>query len=317
LEQPGVAPPAVLPSEIQRIMLQGFMGNKEIAERLLAVEPAAWPTLPPPAALLLADALTRRGDLRSAARVYTQVLEQAGDQAAWVESARSGLGWIAVAQGDHDAIGRYFGLDDGRAPPHLGRVLLALTDAADAKPGAPAVLEQLAQDASLGPLLQDVAKLGVGYAHLWAGDYVRAQDAFRRFGGDLRFTDDAEYGAAWSRFQAGDEALARAALSQLAERPATGSRRRPSRALVELEPSAVLRAGVAGYRTLHVATDETWLSEMLDVDGPRLARAALKLVDRSVASRPAAGGGEAQSPAHTDEPGVARAPAPRNPAGPQ
>src|SRR5262245_28482067 len=317
-ESPSESPPAaptVLPPELPRILLQGFMGKQDVVERLLALDPKDWPTLPPPGALILADALTRRGDVRNAARVYTQVLQQAGDQPAWANSARSALGWIALAQGDPDGIRRYFGPENGTGPNSLARVLLALTDAADARPGAPAALEGLALDASLGTVMQDVARLGVGYAYFWAGDYVRSENAFAHVGAEGRFADDAEYGAAWSRFRAGDEARARASLAQVAARSTTGSRRRPSHKLVELQPSAVLRAGLQGYRTLHVATDEMWLADMLDVDGPRLARAALKLVDRSARARPSAATGAEATRAEVSQPGVSPTSAPRPTAG--
>jgi hypothetical protein len=104
-------------------------------------------------------------------------------------------------------------------------------------------------------------------------------------------------------------------LAQLAERSASGDHRRPSRKLVELQPSAVLRAGLQGYRTLHVATNEMWLAEMLDVDGPRLARAALKLVGRSTRPKPAAAVDEAASRGDALQPGVARPSAARQPTG--
>src|SRR5262249_46094476 len=190
----------------------------------------------------------------------------------------------------------------------------------------PAALEGLALDASLGTVMQDVARLGVGYAYFWAGDYVRSENAFAHVGAEGRFADDAEYGAAWSRFRAGDEARARTSLAQVAARPrtplaraapapTTGGRPRPSHKLVELQPSAVLRAGLQGYRTLHVATDEMWLADMLDVDGHRLARAALKLVDRSARAKPSAATGAEATRAEASQPRVSPPSAPRPAAG--
>src|SRR5262249_58096469 len=93
---------------------------------------------------------------------------------------------------------------------------------------------------------------------------------------------------AGSPLRAGGGAGARPSPARAAARSTPGARRRPSHKLVELQPSAVLRAGLQGYRTLHVATDEMWLADMLDVDGHRLARAALKLVDRSARAEPSA-----------------------------
>jgi hypothetical protein len=57
--------------------------------------------------------------------------------------------------------------------------------------------------------------------------------------------------------------------------------------LVELEPRAVLRSGVGRYRDLHVATDEAWLADMVDLDGIRLGRAALRLLEPADAGVPA------------------------------
>src|SRR5262249_61627519 len=120
---------------------------------------------------------------------------------------------------------------------------------------------------------------------------------------------------AGSPLRAGGGAGARPSPARAAARSTPGARRRPSHKLVELQPSAVLRAGLQGYRTLHVATDEIWLADMLDVDGHRLARAALKLVDRSARAKPSAATGAEATRAEASQPRVSPPSAPRPAAG--
>jgi hypothetical protein len=255
------------------------MDDQQIVEQLLRLEPDRWATLPPPHALILADALTRRGDVGGAARLYRQVRKNAAPQSAWDEAARSGLGWIAFARGDLAGVRQHFAAGESDASRPLARVLVALLDAADRRPGAAAALERLGDDPVLHPQLREVARLGTGYAHFWAEDYGRATEALAKVG-EGRLADDAAYGIGWARHVAGDDEGAQAALEPLASRRSGTSRGGVSHRLIRLEAPAVLRVGLRRYRELHIATDEAWLAEMLDGDGAKLARAALRLLAR-------------------------------------
>jgi len=289
--------------------LREYMGDEQVAGDAMRVDPRLWPTLSPPAALVLADALTRKGRLRQASRVYRQVLRQAGDQPAWADAARSGLGWIAMAQGDLEDVRQYLGDGGTEGSRGRGTVLLALLDAAEARPGAAAALERLGRDADVNPQLREVARLGVGYANFWAADYDAARRSFAVVR-DGRFADDARYGAAWSSHVAGDEDTARAELQDQVVRGSRPTRRRISKRLIRLEPRAVLRAGLWRYGDVHAGTDEAWLAEMLDADGSQLARAALRMITReaSTAVEPREVGTSAVGPAvRSPEPGGALA----------
>src|SRR5581483_1515345 len=316
-EDPRPPKPAfVVPAAPAQLLggLQVAMDDPQIVDQMLRIDPRTWRTLPPAGSIVLADALVRRGEVLKAKRLYRQVLAQTTDEdVAWQMGARSGLGWIAVSQGDLDGVRRYFPDDAGdeRAGAPLARVLVALVDAADGRAGAPDRLAALSRDPDVGPQLRDVAALGVVYAHLWARDAGRARRAFEDVR-DGRFADDAAYGAAWSRHVAGDDARATAALRELSGQTPTAPRRRLSAQLVRLEPAAVLRAGLQRYRQLHVGTEEAWLAEMLDGDGAQLARAALRIISRpasAVSSEPdrgaragerAAPGRQASAVAHQD-----------------
>jgi hypothetical protein len=285
--RPPATVPTAFPPEQLMHHLQDAMDDQETRQRLLAVDPALWSRLPPPAVLILADSFTRSGQVRKASRLYAQVLKQAEPQQVWAQAARSGLAWTAVARGDLEGVRRHFAEGSDGRTSNLSRVLVALLEAAAARTGAAETLARLAHDTSLDPTLREVATLGVGYAHLWAERYDAASSSFGAVP-DGRFSDDAAYGAAWARHVAGDDDAARAALETLAQTAPT-RHRRLSRRLIRLEPAAVLRAGLQRYRELHVATDEAWLAEMLDGDGAQLARAALRLIYPRPVAEPSVG----------------------------
>jgi hypothetical protein len=272
--KPASVPATLPPSNILH-GLQNAMDDPQVVDDALRAAARPGAEMPAPAVLIIADALVRRGDLRRARRLYALVAKAPGDQGVWADAARLGLGWVAISRGHVDEARRYLG---GQAGPTAGlsRVLTALLDAAQSRPGAPEALAELARDASLSPQLREAARLGTGYAYFWARDYAQAEVAFRRV---VRppLADDAAYAAAWTSHVAGDDAAARPALTALAgdADPSTGP---VSRRLVRLEPPAVLRAGLGRNPALHVATDDTWVADMLDGDGRQLARAALRLL---------------------------------------
>jgi hypothetical protein len=254
------------------------MDDPQIVQQLLAVDPSRWNELPAPAQLILADTLTRRGRIASARTLYERLATEGNDDSPWRQGARAGLGWIALVQNDREGVRQIYGSDADRgvATP-VARVLLALLDAGDARAGAAAELERLSVAADVPPLLREVAGVGVAYAQLWARNYGAARRAFDRVTAE-RFADDAAYGAAWCRHLDGDDDGARAALRAVAGRAHAGTHRRAALRLVQLEPNAVLRSGLARFRDWHVATGDAWLADTIDLDGVRLARAALRLL---------------------------------------
>jgi hypothetical protein len=294
--------------------LAAAMDDPQIAQQLLAVDPSRWETLPAPARLILADLLTRRGKLESARRLYGGLVTEGSEDSPWRQGARAGLGWIALVQNDRDGIRSYLASDaDGAPRSALVRVLLALLDAGDARAGAAAELERLSTAADVPPLLRDVARIAIGYAHLWAGDRAAARRAFARIT-DGRFADDARYATAWSRHLDGDDDGAREALRAVAAEPSRGPRRRAKRSLIALQPRAVIGSGIVSSRDLHAATDEGWLGRAMDLDGVRLAHAALRLLASADAIPAAAATSGEVAAAHDPARASATVATPRAPA---
>jgi hypothetical protein len=261
------------------VLLHSVMDDPQIERQVLAVDPSQWTRLPEPGVLIVADVLVRRGRLAAARQLYEHLLARSAEGSTWQQGARVGLGWIALVQNDPEGVRRYLGADgEHESQTPIARVLLALLDAGDARPGAAEQLERLSVAADVPPLLREVARIGIGYAYLWAEEHGAARRAFERVT-DGRLADDAAYAAAWSRHLDGDDDGARAALQELAARPGDGARRRARRGSVRLEPRAVLNTGFARSKDLHVVSNEGWLGNAIDMDGVRLARAALRILE--------------------------------------
>jgi len=244
---------------------------------LLEIEHQGKVTLPAPVLLLLADAETRRGDWYEARRLFAKVVgSNPSDE--WGNFGRAGLGWMALVRGDLDAAHDYYA--QGGATGDLGRVLLALTDAAEGDAAAAETLRRLAAEV-VDPDLREVARIGWGYAFYWNGNFRAAMSAFATVR-DGPFADDAEYAGALARWQLGDRAPALAIWDALAARRGEdASPRWIVRGLLRLEPRYVFQAGLQRYRKLPPGPHDAQLVAMLDNDGAMMASSALKLFDPS------------------------------------
>jgi len=239
-------------------------------------------SLPTPALLALADAYARDGRPRRARRVLTDLLARTPppNLAAWAEH---GLGWIALASGDSAGARLHYGrLAAGGVEAALGTLVVALLDGIDGRVDqAATVLDRIAVAADTPWQLRPAALLGAAYAHYWAKDYgpaaVRFASVAEQFPGSP-LSDDARYAAAWTRLQAGDrEAIA--ALQRVAAEPSSGrAKARVGPGLVRLAPATLLRSGARQYRRAPLLQPVEQLVALLDVDGPALARAALRQI---------------------------------------
>jgi hypothetical protein len=131
--------------------------------------------------------------------------------------------------------------------------------------------------------LRDAAMLGQAYAHYWAGNHDAAAGAFRTMAvtnPTSPLVDDAQYGDARARWEAGDRAGAVEVLRRLAGARPDGTRPRQSiAALLSLEPRAVMRATFQRYRRLPLRPPGDQVVPLLDGDGKALARAALRRIE--------------------------------------
>jgi hypothetical protein len=257
---------------------------------LVALGGQATPALPPLILLALGDAQLRAMRLHGAEESFTYVLAQGASEpyAGW---ARLGLAWAALARRDHEgARARFATLAESESSAALlGEFALGFIEAADERPTAFERFAHLATDERAPPLMQQAARLGAAYAHYWSGAYGEASDLLAALAeGDpaSALADDARYGAAWARWHAGDHTGAASALRELAagqRETSSGDRRRPSRILANLEPQALLQAGVERYRRAPFAPPESLVALIVNGDGVALARAALR---RGIDARP-------------------------------
>jgi len=237
--------------------------------------------LPPVVLIAMADARLRSGQRRQAARLFEEVLAREPGEP-WVGWAKLGLGWNALLGGDPDGARPWLEEVGSAGTPTSGlaRLLVALIDASDGKAVGLKTFDEVARDPQSSPVLRDVSRLGIAYARYWDGDYGGAAAAFERAttSSTPELVDDARYGAAWSRIRAGDRAAGEEALRALA----AGARTRGSaisEALVNLDQRALLRAGFERYRRGPVRAPEDQIAQLLDSDGARMAREALRHLD--------------------------------------
>jgi hypothetical protein len=156
--------------------------------------------------------------------------------------------------------------------------MLAVLDAAAGRRGGATVLAELAVDPGTPPSLRPLAALAAGYAWRWTGRHRQALGAFERaaqVASGTGLVDDAQYAAALTRLRLGERETALAELETLADAPRRGGRGARSRSLVRLEAGAVLGAGARTYAG-SVLEPEARLAGLLDLDGPTLARVALR-----------------------------------------
>lgn len=250
--------------------------------------------LPPVALLALADSRLRSGNRRAAARLFEQVLAR-GPGEPWAGWAELGLGWIALAEDDSvRARQRFERVAAGSAPSRgVASLAIGLIDLDDGMTEAAMErLDGLANDSEAPPSLRQAAALGVAYTWYWAGGYREAVDAFGRAslvvpGG--RLWDDGRYGAAIARWHAGEREPALVELRALGRMPSPAA---PDDGFateaLDLEPGAVIRAGLARYRRLPFRTPEDQVVSLLDRDGPALAREELRRRGEEVETPPPA-----------------------------
>lgn len=234
--------------------------------------------------LALGESALRSRRYASATRWFDQVIDREPGEP-WMGWARVGLGWIALAQEDYSGARQQFALvaDTSTAVnAGLGRYVVALLDAVNDQPDAPAQFEAVADDEALSPEIRRAARLARGYALYWQGDYSQAAVVLDQATTAVdvgTLWDDARYAGAWARLRAGDRPAAQAALTSLANGP--GRRQPVANALVNLEPQAVMRAAFERYRRAPMGPPESHVAIMLDGNGYALAAAALRGFGRS------------------------------------
>jgi hypothetical protein len=295
--------PAMEPSPLDAktgLLIARYVDNPVGNRRALqALERQGLERLPVGVVLVVADAYMRSGNNPAAIRAFLAVLDREAPRPLST-IAQLGIGWAVLAEGDLSTA-RAFLLDGLAAEtteggqtgpsavqrivpglPNLARLGVALLDAYDGSGIAAAtVLDHLAVAPGTEAVLRPVARLGSAYARYWAGAYSGAAIAF-----DLAAfeypqaptADDARYAAAWSRWRGGerDRALEDLHAQARGERSSGG---RASKDLVDLDPYDVLVGGLRADRH-PLGTPAQRLAGALDLDGVRLARAALRRIER-------------------------------------
>lgn len=241
-----------------------------------------------------------RGRFAAAERFFGAALAADGD-GPWRGPAESGLGWAALGRGDFAAARRHYAAS--ARTDATTAIVAALLAAADGDASAPAELAGLASTAVGG--LGDLARLALGYAHLWTGAAAEAEAAFATVASPT-LLDDATYARARLQRRRGDVDEARTTLAALAALAPPDATERPSRALLELTPGAVLRAGLRRTRGRAILSEREQLAVVLDGDGATLARAAAQRLGepeprpRALGGAPAGESGGAPLPAPPD-----------------
>lgn len=234
--------------------------------------------LPPVVLIAMADARLRSGQRRRAAHLFEELLAREPGEP-WVSWAKLALGWNALLGGDPDGARPWLEevASAGTPTSGLSGLLVALIDASDGKPVGVKTFDDVARDPQSSPALRAVSRLGGAYARYWDGEYRAAIGAFDQAAASAipELVDDAKYGAAWSRIRAGDRANGEEALRALAA-GAKAHGPAVSEALVNLDQRALLRAGFERYRRGPVRAPEDQITQLLDGDGARMAREALR-----------------------------------------
>ncbi len=277
-------------------------------------------TLPALHLLALGEA-SLRGRRYAAARQQFDAALARGLGEPWEGWARVGLAWIALAREAYPEARRQFAVvaaSPTSPSAGLARYGVALLDAAAEQPGTAVAFEAVAADAQAAPDLRRAARLGLAYAFYWQEAYARAAEAFDAVAADGEvgmLWDDARYGAAWARLRAGERDAAAAALAHLATGDPRRGRAAP-RALVNLEPQAILRAGFERYRRGPLDAPEAHLARVLDGDGSALAAAALRGLETDPERMPRAPLTHVRARLSNEQTGDAAARAPERPSKP-
>jgi hypothetical protein len=239
-----------------------------------------------------ADALLRGGRPRAAARAFRDVFVNA-QGTEWGTMAELGLAWSVATSGDLElarALAEDAHAAAGPAAETTGIILALLHAQAGDGRAAMTLLDRAAAASNAGH--ESVLALARAYVLFWSGDHPGAAAAFDGVVGSSgagSLADDARYGAAWSRFKAGEREPAIAALEALMlAAPAGFDFRAVPQRLVELDPRAVVADGTRRYRRGGRLPPGAELARLLDGDGFSRAHSALRLLDPARFGRPLA-----------------------------
>jgi tetratricopeptide (TPR) repeat protein len=272
------APPAPEMSAAQQAIVDYLRDPNSNGRRLLDVaRQETTGEVSPVHEIFIGDAASRAGLYRTAAIWFADARDRSV-QPSVTGAAEFGLAWSALGRGafaearDHFAAAA--AADAGLQP--TSDFASAMLAAADETADARSLLANVAATAT-DPSLREASPLLAAYSLYWSGDMLGAAAAFMSFSianPDSRFTDDALYAAAVAKQQAGRTSEAREELEALAgDGHARG--RVPTR-LMELDPRAVLREGMRRDRDRPTRLAQRRVTDLLDGDGVRLARAALE-----------------------------------------
>jgi hypothetical protein len=258
---------------------------------LVQIARAQAPTLAVDRVLALGDALLRTGEPGIAGRLFRNVLARDVGPVphAW---ARYGLGWILLAEGRFGAaVKQYRAIVAGGSNWSTASIVLAMLGA-----GSDARMEDTVARAVAAengwPAQRLVGTLGMAYARYWSGDPAAAVAIFERAAAmdtTSLLVDDARYGAAWSRYRAGDREGALRALRQLAPDRPVPLGRRINRGLVKLDRRAVFRESLRRYRGPPPQTPDQRLITLIDLDGLVLANEAVRWIEAEAGRPPERG----------------------------
>ncbi len=230
-----------------------------------------------------ADALLRRGKPRAAARAFKDVfVNSQGTQ--WATLAELGLAW-SVATGGDLAYARALARDAHASAGIASSATSVVFGLLSAKAGDyAAALDGL--DSGLrtaAPSEANVIRLAKAYVLFWSGQLDRAAAEFDAVANADRkgaLADDARYGAAWSRLEAGDRPRATSELVALVQDAPPGFVfRSVPRRLVVLDEHAILGDNARRYKRGGIQAADAQLARLLDSDGFSRARSALKWLD--------------------------------------
>jgi len=271
----------------QTLAAYGANPRRQRRALLKAAEEAGDDDLPTPVVLALADARMRGGNFHLAKELCDRVIERRPEEP-WIGWATLGSAWAGIAIGADEASARQLDLlaDSNSQSKVLASFVLALVDGAHGHFERAQYGFERASSAAVTDALRAAARFGVGLVSYWKGEYDAAIADFRglavEFPGSA-MVDDARYGAARAELQRGNRDVAVVQLRELATLPRRGVRVRYSTSLVNLDPSAILRAGTERYRRSRARMPEAQAAAALDSDGGSLARALLRALGEAPA----------------------------------
>jgi hypothetical protein len=282
------AAPAQTPDDAWRDTLARYAqdpaGNRAA---LLALGRHADGALPPLYGLALADANMRAGHLRTAGRLFEDVMSE-DDGGPWQSVAAVGRGWVAVSRGRMDEAREYFA-DATTASGSTGLLADFMVGMIDSEKGDPSALDRFARvvnDPDVPDGLKSAASMADGYARFWMGDDAGAGAAFARIAdgeAGSPMAAEARYAAALVQWRSGDRDGAENALRDLAS-AGPGERSRQPAGLVKLDPRGMVRASARRYRRLPWRMPADQVVPMLKADVPSLARVALRRIEAGEAA---------------------------------